>query len=315
MKKYMMILWCVWSVNLSAQQFEVSSFKQLTNDITAWIDPVRDLNKEACALIKVTEGKNFAFTTPLGVVKRIEKVGETWLYVPHGTIQVTVKHPRWGVLRDYKFPQPLESRLVYEMVLSLPVEQQLGEAMPVLYGSDNAAGELRTKLVVVEKDKKSRPKEPLLKWVMLSADVGTSQVAPGIRVGMARRHGLYLHAASNFVSASADWECRDDGTLLDGGDTPFYRNTKHDAYYLFSAGGLHRLGNCFYLYEGVGYGSRQLVWETNEGVKVKNVDASCQGLAVEVGALYRWNRILFSAGASTLNGEVWMASLGVGLSF
>ena len=83
MKKYMMILWCVWAVNLSAQQFEVRSFKQLTNDITAWIDPVRDLNKEACALIKVTEGKNFAFTTPLGVVKRIEKVGETWLYVPH----------------------------------------------------------------------------------------------------------------------------------------------------------------------------------------------------------------------------------------
>ena len=28
------------------------SFRCLPNDITAWIDPVRDLNDEACALIK-----------------------------------------------------------------------------------------------------------------------------------------------------------------------------------------------------------------------------------------------------------------------
>ena len=43
------------------------------------------------------------FSTPLGIVKRIDKVGEIWLYVPRGTRKITIKHPQLGVLRDYAF--------------------------------------------------------------------------------------------------------------------------------------------------------------------------------------------------------------------
>lgn len=313
MKRYMVWLMCMWAMSVSAQQFGIRSFRQLQHDITAWIDPVRDLNKEACALIKIPGGKNFAFTTPLGVVKRVEEVGETWLYVPHGTIQLTVKHPRWGVLRDYRLGQSLESRIVYELVLDLPLEQPLAESNPGLSGLESTAGELHTKLVVVEK--KARPKEPLLKIAMLTADIGASQVAPGVRLGIARRHGVYLRAAANFVSSSADWECQDDGSLLDGSETPYYKDKKESAYYAFLIGGLHRLAKKWYLYEGIGYGSRQLLWETTEGVKVKNVDASYQGVAAEAGALYRCGRLVFSAGAATLKGKIWTFSLGAGLGF
>lgn len=313
MKRFWLIALCMWAVSLSAQQFGIRSFKQLPNDITAWINPVRDLNKEACALIKVAGGKGFAFTTPLGVVKRKEEVGETWLYVPHGSIYITVKHPRWGVLRNYRFEQPLESRMVYEMVMELPVEKPLEEARPELPALGGAAGELHTRLVVVERA--ARPKEPWRYMALLTADVGEGQVVPGIRVGMARRHGFYLHAAANFVSPSAEWECRDDGSLLGEGETPYYRDTKRTAYYSVLAGGLHRLGSGFHLYEGVGYGSRQLIWETTEGVKVKNVDASYKGVAAEVGILYGWKRVLFSVGATTLKGKVWGASVGIGTSF
>ena len=38
------------------------------NDISAFISPVRDLNGQACALLKVEAPKDFAFSSPLGIV-------------------------------------------------------------------------------------------------------------------------------------------------------------------------------------------------------------------------------------------------------
>lgn len=311
----MLILLLAWAGRLAAQQFEVRSFSQLKNDITAWVDPVRDLNKEACALIKVAKGKDFTFTTPLGIVKRKEEVGETWIYVPHGTIQITIKHPKWGVLRDYAFAQPLESRLTYEMTLVALPGARFRDMSPSLNVQEELSGKIRTRLVVMEKEKAKRPKEPLFRLAMLTAEAGTSSAAPGVRVGFARRHGIYLRAATNFVSSSSEWECDANGSLSDGSGTPYYRDAKHDAYVVFQLGGLHRIAGRFYLYEGIGYGSRQLIWETSEGVKVKNTDESYRGVAAEVGGMYRFGRFILSAGGSTVKGKVWAASLGFGLTF
>ena len=105
-----------------AQQFTVERFRPLPNDITAYMQPVKDLNGEACALVKVVGDKDFVFSSPLGIVKRVDEVGETWIYLPHGTRLLTLKHPRWGVLRNYRFPSPLESRLTYELVVLPPVQ-------------------------------------------------------------------------------------------------------------------------------------------------------------------------------------------------
>ena len=113
-KRLIAILFCLMSCGLAAQEFEVRSFRLLQNDITAWVNPVKDLNDEACALIKVVGDADFAFSTPLGIVARRNEVGEIWLYVPNGTVKLTIKHPKWGVLRDYKFPSALESRLTSE---------------------------------------------------------------------------------------------------------------------------------------------------------------------------------------------------------
>ena len=65
-----------------AQEFAVRRFRPLPNDITAFMNPVRDLNGEACALIKVVGAADFTFSTPLGIIKRQQEVGEIWLYVP-----------------------------------------------------------------------------------------------------------------------------------------------------------------------------------------------------------------------------------------
>ena len=122
MKKILCTIILLWLLVPGwAQEFKVASFRLLPNDITAWVNPVRDLNDEACALIKVVGNRDFAFSTPLGIVQRKNEEGEIWLYVPNGTRKITIKHPRWGVLRDYKFPVTLESRLTYELVIEEPL--------------------------------------------------------------------------------------------------------------------------------------------------------------------------------------------------
>ena len=100
--------------------FSVESFRQLPTDVSAFIDAVRDLNDEACALLKVVAPADFAFSSPLGIVERRDKVGEIWLFMPKGTKSITLKHPQWGVLRNYAFGTKLESRMTYEMRLRIP---------------------------------------------------------------------------------------------------------------------------------------------------------------------------------------------------
>ena len=72
----------LWSASVQAQEFSVAGFRLLPNDVSAFITPVRDLNDEPCALVKVDAPSDFAFSTPLGIVSRKDKVGEIWLYLP-----------------------------------------------------------------------------------------------------------------------------------------------------------------------------------------------------------------------------------------
>lgn len=68
----------LWSASVQAQEFSVAGFRLLPNDVSAFITPVRDLNDEPCALVKVEAPSDFAFSTPLGIVSRKDKVGEIW---------------------------------------------------------------------------------------------------------------------------------------------------------------------------------------------------------------------------------------------
>ena len=92
-KKILSILFCLLAYGAGAQEFEARTIRLLQNDITAWVNPVKDLNDEACALIKVVGDADFAFSTPLGIVARRNEVGEIWLYVPNGTWKLTIKDP------------------------------------------------------------------------------------------------------------------------------------------------------------------------------------------------------------------------------
>ncbi|WP_299089176.1 PEGA domain-containing protein [uncultured Bacteroides sp.] len=102
-------------------KIQVTSFQRMETDITARITaPQRDQNGEICALIRiVTTEKDFMFEPDaLGVVARENKPGEIWLYVPRGARRISIMHEKYGVLRNYFYPDLIEKATVYEMELS-----------------------------------------------------------------------------------------------------------------------------------------------------------------------------------------------------
>lgn len=109
------------SLNLFAQQISVVSFERLDNDLDARVHyPVKDQNGDVCALIKIeTTQTGFAFEGgSLGITKIERKTGEYWVYIPWGSIRMTIKHDQLGVLRDYAFSEKIEKATVYVMKLS-----------------------------------------------------------------------------------------------------------------------------------------------------------------------------------------------------
>jgi hypothetical protein len=320
-KEYIHIVWCrmtailvvgLFAVAASAQQFSVKSFRLLPNDISAYVSPVKDLNNEACALIKVVGNRDFVFSSPLGIVKRKDETGEIWIYVPHGTVQITIKHPHWGVLRDYQFPSPLETRLTYELVLRQPSLVKNDVESPLVDRPAFLDTTLRyNKPPVI---KKARIRQPLQTIVMANVGFHAGHPSFGLMVSFIRRHGIYLHAQTDLHSNSSTiGECDKDGAVE--GSTPYYTNQTKDARSLFFVGGMHRLTKTFLLYEGVGYGKRNLVWQKSDGSYLLNTGYSYKGLAGEVGAAFAIRRYLLSAGVMTIKGSYWEPNIAIGYQF
>lgn len=301
-----------------AQQFSVRSFRPLPNDITAYIDPVRDLNEEACALLKVVGEADFVFSTPLGVVRRRNEVGEIWLYLPRGTRQLTIKHPRWGVLRDYRFASPLESRMTYELVLAIP-SVAVTTGLPPMHnrpiGPDTTRHQPQ-RLTPYPTPRPKRPRERMHYLLLANLGAGTYGPSLGVRAGIMRRHGTYLLLQSDLRSLPAtQGDCDRNGIPTDAQGAPYYTGETAQGRRMALAGGIHRLFNEFCLYEGIGYGERTVGWETTEKSWLRNADFSAQGLSAEIGGIWRCRRVAFSAGVLTIAGKYWEGTVGIGLHF
>lgn len=121
-----LLLLCVQVV--TAQEISVASFRSLENDLTAntYATMVKDRNGEVSALIKVvTPEREFIFEAGMtGIVKVKQEVGEIWVYVPHGIKRLSIRHPKFGVLRDYYFPEAIEKARTYELKLKINTPTQ-----------------------------------------------------------------------------------------------------------------------------------------------------------------------------------------------
>ena len=150
---------------------------------------------------------------------------------------------------------------------------------------------------------------------ILLAEMSAPDLSYGFRAGVkGRTFGGYMAFRSNFVKASADYACQSDGTLENGGI--FWPDgAERTASFAASAGFLAQAATWLTFYAGAGYGKRQLLWQDIDGGWAEVSDWSVKGLEMEAGAIFRWNRMAFSAGVSTVRFRTCSATVGVGFCF
>lgn len=285
----------------------VASFKPLPNDVSAFITPVRDLNGEACALLKVVAPSDFAFSTPLGIVKREDKTGEIWLWLPKGTKTLTIKHPVWGVMRDYRLTPKLESRMTYEMRIGYP-QPKAAVRHDTITLTKTVTDTIR---VAVQ-----RPRIALATHLLITAAFHADGPSWGIMAMMLKRHGAYVHAASDLRSTgSTRLTCDKDGRI-DGGATPYYTGSTRQSSYTITAGAAHRLSSRLCLFEGIGYGRKGTAWQLADsegGGWALNDGLTDKGVSGEAGLLYSRKRLSVAASVITIAGKQWQGCVGVGI--
>lgn len=113
-----------------AQDFKIDKFRENTMDMSAATSGVKDLNGNIAGLIRfVVRDDKFEFDANLGVLKKVMKTGEVWLYVPQGTKRVNVSHPLLGVLRGYELPEVVKSKTTYDAEIVITNETYLRTLM------------------------------------------------------------------------------------------------------------------------------------------------------------------------------------------
>lgn len=300
-----------------AQKFSVASFRTLPNDVSAFINPVRDLNDEDCALIKVQANEDFAFSTPLGIVKRIDKTGEIWLYIPAKSKKITIKHPEWGVMRDYTFPERIDSHLTYEIVIAVPDSgYKIITQEPIIQTVRDTVVISHTDTLVLQPLKQHIPLR--LSAIATIGFGGKSKtVTGGAFISLMKRHGGFIHISSDFGKVGkTEGTCGRYGEI--DGYKPFYSSKTYHSFFMANAGAIHRLSSKFAIFEGVGYGSNTIAWQMTEaeGAKrVKNSYFSSKGISFELGATYTHKHLSILTSISSLQGKDWFGSLGIGISF
>lgn len=313
------LMWLFCQARMFSQEFSVASFQVLPNDVSAFINNVRDLNDEACALIKVEAPSDFAFSTPLGIVKRKDEVGEIWLYVPRGTKMLTLKHPQWGVIRDYKLGKPLESRMTYEMKLNLP--------KPAIAEKHDTIIQIKTVTDTIAIPQ-AKPKMPLSIYALATIALHQDGPSYGIFFAMMHRHGFFLHASSDFKSiGKTEGNCDKDGNITKTSSTsnrtngntsnkPYYTGETRHSNYTITAGAIHHIYKSLRIFEGIGYGRSATAWQMGEsegGGYLLNDGLTHKGVAGEVGILGSIGRLTLSASAITIAGKQWQGSIGIGI--
>lgn len=301
----------------SAKGFTVESFRTLPNDVSAFINPVRDLNDEDCGLIKVIASEDFAFSTPLGIVKRVDNVGEIWLYIPRGSKKITIKHPEWGVLRDYVFPTKIESHITYELRINEPAKPiTITVPEPIITTVVDTFVMTRVDTLVIAPQKRHIP---LKAAAIATASYGgrSNDLSAGLMLMTLKRHGAFVHLSTDFGKiGSTVGSCGKDGLMEE--TLPFYSGRTRHSCLLFNAGAAHRLSGRVTIFEGLGYSYSNVAWElapSEGGGYVKNTHYSTAGISVEAGVAINFGKVAVTASAITIKGKDFYGSIGIGYKF
>lgn len=133
MKRLFLLLGLVWAscAVAHAQDLTVKSFELLETDMAAKLHPVKDLNGEDCALIRVCIATSDVLFSGNIMGEPVSDRGEYLLYVPARTKWLKIAHANYMFTpMKYLFPIEIKSNYTYELRLEIPVVGYLNQ----LYG-------------------------------------------------------------------------------------------------------------------------------------------------------------------------------------
>lgn len=169
--------------------------------------------------------------------------------------------------------------------------------------------------------------EEKIKRSIFISYVGNTQTYLGIRAGMIGKIGWYVEGRMNFAAFENDSYEYEDGLVKDY-DRPGYYEFNGDNFYsaLFVGGGVtYQAARNLFLYAGAGYGKENYLYgidhynyetESNTGSSyVLDPDYSNEGIEADAGIIYRFNKVIVSGGATTINFKTINWTAGIGICF
>ena len=129
MKKLLWLcLALLFSGSMMAQELVVKAFEQNTRDLTAKTHPVKDLNGDYCALIRVqVAAKDCLFRGNI-VGEPQAEWGEYKVYMAAGSRNLYISHPDFIFTPlNYEFPEKILSGHTYSLRLEVPVYTNYSE--------------------------------------------------------------------------------------------------------------------------------------------------------------------------------------------
>ena len=140
------------------------------------------------------------------------------------------------------------------------------------------------------------------------------QQSVGFTVGWAKRFGVYASMMTN-----GDFVMQTDHTLVlndQNSNQYLWNGESSKTRFMVSVGGLYAQSDLGYLYAGVGYGVRNLIWYTISEQTVCISPGSCRGLALEGGMMLNIKNVLVAVGGLVQpSGKYYEFKLGLGYRF
>lgn len=309
-----------------AQEIKIEDFQKLERDMSARTAKVKDVNGDLCALLKIeTTEKGFEFSG-CNIEKTEQKTGEIWLFASPGVKFITIKHKDFGVLRNYQFPQSIESGVVYQIKLSTEAKEVKIDTSTINKAVESKIDakmeELNKKLALLEemqKQSSSQPQKRILPvydkatFAMLNAAYSVApQTSFGLTFGVHKKTwGWYVSLASG-LKFDALGATKEDA---DGTNDYFYDDNKTTSRLSIHGGAMYRIAKPLYIKLGVGYGVRNLAFTTQDGDFIKIPSASHSGLECSAGVHLSFGKMAFSVDVISIGFKYSELKLGIGYNF
>ena len=323
--KYLLVALLMLPLAGMAQEIKIEDFQKLERDMSARTAKVKDVNGDLCALLKIeTTEKGFEFSG-CNIEKTEQKTGEIWLFASPGVKFITIKHKDFGVLRNYQFPQSIESGVVYQIKLSTEAKEVKIDTSTINKAVESKIDakmeELNKKLALLEemqkqsssqKPKRIRPVYNKETFAMLNAAYSVApQTSFGLTYGMQKTWGWYVSVASG-LKFDALGATKEDA---DGTNDYFYDDNKTTSRLSIHGGAMYRIAKPLSIKLGVGYGVRNLAFTTQDGDCIKIPSASYSGLEFSAGVHLSFGRMAFSVDVLGLGTDFKYSEIKVGIGY